>query len=79
MAKKIDNNEKRRNYNIERIRTPMDRSELSKLYNEYKSEDDYVNYLLELVEDTHRKYMITIMNVDESSPVKNSNEDRSYG
>lgn len=79
MAKKVDNNEKRRNYNIERIRTPMDRSELSKLYNEYKSEDDYVNYHLELVEDTHRKYMITIMNVDESSPVKNSNEDRSYG
>ncbi len=79
MAKKIDSNEKRRNYNIERIRQPMDRSELDKIYRENKSEDDYVNYHLELVEDTPRKNMVTIMNVDSSSPVKNSNEDRSYG
>ena len=53
MAKKIDNNEKRRNYNIERIRTPMDRSELSKLYNEYinkyKKKDDYSSSFIILV------------------------------
>ena len=38
MAKKIDENKKKNNYNIERIRTPMDRSKLEELYNEFKSD-----------------------------------------
>ena len=79
MAKKINNNDKRINYKIERIRTPMSREKLNDLYKELKSEDDYVNYHLDLIEDTHNRYMITIMNDDSTSPIKNSDETKSYG
>ena len=79
MAKKVNNNDKRINYKIERIRTPMSREKLDDLYKELKSEDDYVNYHLDLIEDTHNRYMITIMNDDSTSPIKNSDETKSYG
>ena len=79
MAKKVNNNDKRINYKIERIRTPMSREKLNELYKELKSEDDYVNYHLDLIEDTHNRYMITIMNDDSTSPIKNSDETKSYG
>ena len=79
MAKKVNNNDKRINYKIERIRTPMSREKLNDLYKELKSEDDYVNYHLDLIEDTHNRYMITIMNDDSTSPIKNSDETKSYG
>lgn len=79
MAKKVNNNDKRINYKIERIRTPMSREKLNELYKELKSEDDYVNYHLDLIEDTHNRYMITIMNDDSKSPIKNSDETKSYG
>ena len=79
MAKKVNNNDKRINYKIERIRTPMSREKLNDLYKELKSEDDYVNYHLDLIEDTHNRYMITIMNDDSTSPIKKSDETKSYG
>ena len=79
MAKKVNNNDKRINYKIERIRTPMSREKLNDLYKELKSEDDYVNYHLDLIEETHNRYMITIMNDDSTSPIKNSDETKSYG
>lgn len=79
MAKKISSEDKRVNYQIERIRTKMSREELDKLYEEFNSEDDYVNYHLDMIEDTHNRYMITILNSDSKSPVKNSTEERSYG
>ena len=79
MAKKVNNNDKRINYKIERIRTPMSREKLNDLYKELKSEDDYVNYHLDLIEDTHNRYMITIMNDDSTSPIKNADETKSYG
>lgn len=79
MAKKVSSEDKRINYKIERIRPEMSREELNKLYNELKSEDDYVNYHLDMIEDTHSRYMVTIMNDDSKSPIKNSNEERSYG
>ena len=79
MAKKVNNNDKRINYKIERIRTPMSREKLNDLYKELKSEDDYVNYHLDLIEDTHNRYMVTIMNDDSTSPIKNSDETKSYG
>lgn len=79
MAKKVNNNDKRINYKIERIRTPMSREKLNDLYKELKSEDDYVNYHLDLIEDTHNRYMITIMNDDSTSPIKNSDGTKSYG
>ena len=79
MAKKVNNNDKRINYKIERIRTPMSREKLNDLYKELKSEDDYVNYHLDLIEDTHNRYMITVMNDDSTSPIKNSDETKSYG
>lgn len=79
MAKKVNSEDKRIKYQIERIRTPMDRDKLNKLYDEYKSEDDYVNYHLDLIEDTNRRYMITIMNEENKSPVKNVSDSRAYG
>jgi hypothetical protein len=79
MAKKINGNEKRNNYQIEKIRTPMSREKLNELYEEFSSDDDYVNYHLELIEDTHRRYLITILNDERKSPIKNSEESRSYG
>ena len=79
MAKKISSEDKRVNYQIERIRTKMSREEIDKLYEEFNSEDDYVNYHLDMIEDTHNRYMITILNSDSKSPVKNSTEERSYG
>lgn len=79
MARKLTSEDKRINYHIERIRTPMGRDELDKLYKEFNSEDDYVNFHLDLIEDTHNRYMITIMNDDSKTPVKNSTEERSYG
>ena len=79
MAKKIDENKKKNNYNIERIRTPMDRSKLEELYNEFKSDDDYINYHTDLIDDTHPKYKITIVNDEYKSPIPNSDEERSFG
>ena len=77
MAKK--ENSKQNNYKIERVRTPMSRDELNKLYNEFKSDDDYLNYHIETIEDIHPKYKITIINDDSKSPIKDDENDRSYG
>ena len=79
MAKKIDETTKKSNYNIERIRIPMDRSKLDKLYEEFKSDDDYLNYHMDTIDDTHPKYKITIVNDEYKSPIKNSEEERSFG
>ena len=49
MAKKIDETNKKSNYNIERIRVPMDRSKLDKLYEEFNSDDDYLNYHMSML------------------------------
>ena len=78
MAKKIDENKKSNNYDIERIRPVMDRNKLNKLYDKFKSDDDYLNYHLDNIDDTHFKYKITIVNDEVKSPLKNSDEDRSY-
>ena len=78
MAKKINSNEKRINYQIEKIRTPMSREKLNELYEEFKCDDDYINYHVDLIEDTHRRYMITILNDEEKSPIKNANENTGY-
>lgn len=72
-------NSKQTNYNIERVRTPMSRDDLNKLYNEFKSDDDYLNYHIETIEDTHPKYKITIINDDSKSPIKDDENNRSYG
>lgn len=66
-------------YNIERIRTPMDRDKLNELYDKFKSDDDYLSYHMETIEDTHPKYKITILNDEEKCPVKNSEVNSSYG
>lgn len=78
MPKPLNEND-RVNYAIERISTKMSREELNKLYNEFKSDDDYVNFHLDNIEDTHNRYYITIMNDETKSPIKNSDENRSYG
>ena len=79
MAKKIDENKKKNNYNIERIRTAMDRTKLEELYNKFKSDDDYINYHMDIIDDTHPKYKITIVNDEYKSPIPNSDEERSFG
>ena len=75
----MSNEKKTINYTIERIRTPMDRSKLDELYNEFKSDDDYLNYHMETIEDVHYKYKITIVNDEEKNPIANSDENQSYG
>lgn len=65
-------------YNIERIKQPMDRNKLNELYEEFKSDDDYLNYHLETIEDTHPRFKITILNDETESPVKNSELGQSY-
>ena len=75
----MSNEKKSINYTIERIRTPMDRSKLDELYNEFKSDDDYLNYHMETIEDVHYKYKITIVNDEEKNPIANSDENQSYG
>jgi hypothetical protein len=79
MAKKIDNDKKKTDYNIERIRTPMSREKLNDIYNDFKSDDDYLNYHIDVIDDTHVKYKITIVNDEYKSPIKNSDEERSFG
>lgn len=78
MAKKVTNS-KELNYRIERIRQPLSRKELDKIASELKSDDDFINYHIPLVEETNNRYMITIMNDDYKSPKINSTEERSYG
>lgn len=78
MAKKEDE-KKLSSYDIERIRPAMDRNKLNELYNKFKSDDDYINYHLDVIDDTHYKYKITIVNDEYKSPIKNSDEERSYG
>ena len=78
MSKILDDKD-RINYKIERISERMSREELNKLYEEFKSDDDYVNFHVENIEDTHNKYYITVMNDEKESPIKNSNENISYG
>ena len=77
MSKNVD--KKSNNYTIERIRKPMDRSKLNNLYDKFKSDDDYLSYHLETIEDTHHKYKITIVNDEEKCPIKNSDLTQSYG
>jgi hypothetical protein len=77
MAKREE--KKNINYTIERIRTPMDRSKLDALYNEFKSDDDYLNYHMDTIEDVHYKYKITIVNDEEKCPIPNSDDDQAYG
>ena len=76
MTKKDD--KKNFSYDIERVRMPMSRKELDVLYNEYKSDDDYLNYHMETIEDTHPKYRITIINDEEKCPIENSDVNQSY-
>ena len=77
MAKKIDKKEIK--YDIERIRPAMDRNKLNELYNKFKSDDDYLSYHMDVIDDTHFKYKITIVNDEYKSPIKNSDEDKSIG
>jgi hypothetical protein len=67
------------NYTIERIRKPMDRSKLNQLYNEFKSDDDYLSYHLDVIEEMHPKFKITLVNDEEKNPIKNSDLNQSYG
>ena len=78
MAKKIDES-KSVNYIVERVRTPMSREKLNEIYNEFKSDDDYLNYHMDIIEDTHPKFKVTIINDERKCPIKNSEEDISYG
>ena len=78
MAKPLNESE-RINYTIERISTKMSREELNELYEQFSSDDDYVNFHIDNIEDTHNKYYITILNDEKGSPIKDSGEDRSYG
>ena len=78
MAKPLNEND-RINYTIERISTKMNREELNELYEQFSSDDDYVNFHVDNIEDTHNKFYITIMNDEKESPIKDSGEDRSYG
>ena len=78
MAKKMTEKD-RINYKIERIRTEMSRDELNNLYEQFSSDDDYVNYHVDNIEDTHERYLITIMNDEMKSPIKDSQEDTHYG
>ena len=78
MAKPLNEND-RINYTIERISTKMSREELNDLYKQFSSDDDYVNFHIDNIEDTHNKYYITILNDEKESPIKDSGEDRSYG
>ena len=75
---KVDEN-KSVNYVVERVRTPMSREKLNALYSEFKSDDDYLNYHMDIIEDTHPKFKVTIINDERKSPIKNSEEDASYG
>ena len=77
MAKKEE--KRNNNYTIERIRIPMDRSKLDALYNEFKSDDDYLNYHMDTIEDVHYKYKITIVNDEEKNPIANADDNQSYG
>lgn len=79
MARKERKTSKELNYKIERINLPMRRDELDEICSELTSDDDFVNHLLEVVEETNKKYYITIMNDEFKSPKKNSTEERSYG
>jgi hypothetical protein len=77
MAKKVDDN--LRKYDIERVRTSMSRDKLNKLYKEFESDDDYLNYHIEVIEDTHYKYKTTIVNDENTPPIKKSNaEDQGF-
>ena len=67
------------NYTIERIRKPMDRSKLNQLYNEFKSDDDYLSYHLDNIEEMHPRYKVTLINDEEKCPIKNSDLNQSYG
>lgn len=71
-------NKEIKTYNIERIKQPMNRNELNKLYEEFKSDDDYLSYHMETIEDMHPRYKITIINDETESPVKNSDLGQSY-
>ena len=53
----------------------MDRNKLNELYDTFKSDDDYLNYHIDNIEDTHPKYKITIVNDEYKSPIKNSEEE----
>lgn len=77
MAKK--ENKKQAAYNVEKVRTPMSRDKLNSLYNKFKSDDDYLNYHIETIEDVHPRYKITIINDEQKSPIKDDNSDNSYG
>lgn len=79
MARKERKSSKELNYKIERINLPMRRDELDDICDDLKSDDDFINHLLEVVEETNKKYYITIMNDEFKSPKKNSTEERSYG
>ena len=69
MAKRINSDDRKNNYQVERIRPAMSREKLDELYNSFKSDDDYVNFHLDNIDDTHRRYMIAILNDERKSPV----------
>lgn len=71
-------NKEIKTYKIERIKQPMDRNKLNKLYEEFKSDDDYLNYHMETIEDVHPRYKITVLNDEEKAPVENSELGQSY-
>lgn len=66
-------------YKIERIKQPMDRDKLNELYDKFKSDDDYLSYHMETIEDAHPRYKITILNDESKSPIKNSDDGSSCG
>lgn len=71
-------NNKIENYTIERIRTAMDRDKLNELYENFESDDDYLNYHIDTIEDVHPRYKITIVNDEYKCPIPNSDVDQSY-
>ena len=58
MAKPLNEND-RINYTIERISTKMSREELNELYEQFSSDDDYVNFHVDNIEDTQSFFLST--------------------
>lgn len=78
MARKENEKKLDRKYEIERINRPMSREELKQLTEQLKSDDDFVNYHLDTISKTHARYSITIVNSDNTNPLKNAANARAH-
>lgn len=72
MARKENEKKLDRKYDIERINVPMSREKIKELSNELKSDDDFVNYHLDNIMKMNSGYYVTIVNSENTSPLKNS-------